>query len=217
MLENLLGDTIERPLRCRNIQGHEQTEKESTMSELITCSWCNLPKLSTQFTFENKAKNLKKRFCQDCDRARQHTYYNKNRTELLAKKQEYYAANPIPHLQKSANYRKQHPEKIKQGLKDWANNNPEKIKANSKKRKAVIRGAEAKAITSKEIAKLLAQNCFYCGSSKDIQIDHIFPISRGGKHQIGNLVSACQKCNNSKNKWFITEWQLMQKKRTQWS
>jgi 5-methylcytosine-specific restriction endonuclease McrA len=217
VLENLVADRIEAPLRCGNIQGHEQTEKESTMPHLIICKWCKQQKSPSDFTWASKAANRKKLFCQDCDKARQHAYYQKNRAELLSKKQQDYANDPLPYLQKSADYRKLNAEKIKQGHKDWASKNPQAIKAHSKKRKAVMRGAEAKKITHKEIANLMAQNCFYCGSNQEIQLDHIFPISRGGKHQIGNLVAACKKCNISKNKWFITEWRIMQKKRTQWS
>jgi 5-methylcytosine-specific restriction endonuclease McrA len=40
--------------------------------------------------------------------------------------------------------------------------------------------------------------CGYCGSTKDLTLDHVFPKSRGGKTQWENLVTACKKCNTYK-------------------
>lgn len=40
--------------------------------------------------------------------------------------------------------------------------------------------------------------CVYCGSTRQITIDHIIPASRGGKHTWDNLVCACVKCNAKK-------------------
>ncbi len=51
-------------------------------------------------------------------------------------------------------------------------------------------------------SKLLAittGNCVYCGSKDNLEIDHIIPISQGGKGTDDNLVSACRDCNTSKN------------------
>ena len=40
--------------------------------------------------------------------------------------------------------------------------------------------------------------CQYCGHVKEISIDHILPVSRGGKSTWENTVTACQKCNSKK-------------------
>lgn len=40
--------------------------------------------------------------------------------------------------------------------------------------------------------------CVYCGSHKDLTIDHVLPRSRGGKNTWTNLVSCCSKCNLKK-------------------
>lgn len=40
--------------------------------------------------------------------------------------------------------------------------------------------------------------CQYCGDKNKISLDHVLPISRGGKDTWENLVTACFPCNNKK-------------------
>ena len=37
--------------------------------------------------------------------------------------------------------------------------------------------------------------CVYCGSNKDLTLDHVMPKSRGGGNDWTNLVTSCFKCN----------------------
>jgi hypothetical protein len=37
--------------------------------------------------------------------------------------------------------------------------------------------------------------CVYCGSKKDLTLDHVMPKSRGGGNEWTNLVTSCFKCN----------------------
>ena len=52
--------------------------------------------------------------------------------------------------------------------------------------------------------------CHYCGDnvgSKNLTMDHVVPMSRGGKSKKGNLVPACKECNNKKNYLLPIEWE----------
>lgn len=40
--------------------------------------------------------------------------------------------------------------------------------------------------------------CVYCGSHRNLTLDHVIPKSRGGKNEWTNLVTSCQKCNMKK-------------------
>ena len=40
--------------------------------------------------------------------------------------------------------------------------------------------------------------CVYCGTNAEPTIDHVIPISRGGKTSFENCVAACRTCNHKK-------------------
>lgn len=56
------------------------------------------------------------------------------------------------------------------------------------------------------ILKAYNHCCAYCGISGSMTIDHVLPLSRGGRHCIGNLVPACLRCNTSKGNLTVVEW-----------
>jgi len=45
------------------------------------------------------------------------------------------------------------------------------------------------------------QVCAYCGdhfAESDLTVEHILPVSRGGRHEWTNVVTACRSCNTRK-------------------
>lgn len=52
--------------------------------------------------------------------------------------------------------------------------------------------------------------CYYCGRQtppKELTMDHIVPISRGGKSTKNNIASVCKECNNKKKHLLPMEWE----------
>ena len=52
--------------------------------------------------------------------------------------------------------------------------------------------------------------CYYCGkhvAPKELTMDHIVPVARGGRSTKGNLVAACKICNNKKKQLLPMEWE----------
>jgi len=51
--------------------------------------------------------------------------------------------------------------------------------------------------------------CHFCGRAfppRELTMDHIVPIIRGGKSTKGNVVPACKECNNKKKYMLPIEW-----------
>jgi len=53
-------------------------------------------------------------------------------------------------------------------------------------------------LNRKRIYKRDNNQCVYCGSEKNLTIDHIIPRSRGGKNTWTNLITCCSSCNLKK-------------------
>jgi len=66
-------------------------------------------------------------------------------------------------------------------------------------------------ILPKELEKLYREPCFKCGSKQNQSIDHIIPLSKGGNHSVGNLMTLCLRCNMSKRDKLFIEWKLKTK------
>jgi 5-methylcytosine-specific restriction protein A len=57
--------------------------------------------------------------------------------------------------------------------------------------------------------KIQKGTCHYCHHQVgrgQLTMDHIVPLSRGGKSKKGNIVPACKECNNRKKTLLPVEW-----------
>lgn len=67
-----------------------------------------------------------------------------------------------------------------------------------KKEKAKVRAAKKSRWWQQKCASGL---CYYCGKkfpAKELTLDHIVPLARGGTTTPGNVVPACLSCNKNK-------------------
>jgi len=58
--------------------------------------------------------------------------------------------------------------------------------------------------------KIAEGRCHYCErdvSSKELTLDHVVPLVRGGRSTKGNCVPACKKCNSKKQNLLPIEWE----------
>ncbi|NUR27569.1 MAG: HNH endonuclease [Catenulispora sp.] len=98
----------------------------------------------------------------------------------------------------------------------WARANKDARAAITNQYKAQRRALEREnpesvGVTSRDWVKLVRHyrhRCAYCGSSGPIHMEHVIPVSRGGRHAIGNVLPACESCNLSKQNCLVAEWKL---------
>ncbi|MEW6498688.1 MAG: HNH endonuclease [Cyanobacteriota bacterium] len=53
-------------------------------------------------------------------------------------------------------------------------------------------------VNRREVLRRDKHSCQYCGSTKQLTLDHVIPRSKGGKHTWDNVVTACERCNSRK-------------------
>lgn len=117
---------------------------------------------------------------------------SENASELKQRKKAYDAA-----------YRRANQEKLRHYEQAIRQRDPEQYKAIRKSYKARRRAQENNGISGPELAKWVSEQtkvCHWCEAKcpDDYHVDHYFPLSKGGKHEIENLVIACPSCNMTK-------------------
>jgi len=130
---------------------------------------------------------------------------------------------PLTPAERGRRYRENNPERYKKQYRAWVENNRDKERLKSaiylsknkernalksQRRRARLYNAETFIILDKEFKKIYSMPCSNCESRKNITLDHIIPIARGGRHSIGNLQPLCLSCNSSKHTKTIMEWRI---------
>jgi len=60
--------------------------------------------------------------------------------------------------------------------------------------------------------------CYYCNrfvGRENLTMDHVLPLSRGGRSKKGNIVAACKECNSKKKYLLPVEWEEYLKRLSQ--
>ena len=104
-------------------------------------------------------------------------------------------------------WRRENPEAAKAAKARYRSRHPGRVKAIEREKTYSRR---AKMTYSPELAEfmreLVTKPCAYCGATEKITVDHVVPLSRGGKHEQANLAPACFSCNSSKGARTLNEW-----------
>jgi 5-methylcytosine-specific restriction endonuclease McrA len=123
--------------------------------------------------------------------AKDRIWREKNRARLQAAARRRYHENPEVHVAK---------------VLDWAKRNPQKRRNNENRRRTRAKQNGQLQVLPTELSRLYSSPCANCGSLNQIEADHIIPISRGGRHSVGNLQPLCRSCNASKRNRLMIEW-----------
>jgi hypothetical protein len=179
------------------------------------------------------ANTNRKRLFKECPEVRQ-AYKERNRKRIQDYDNEYYATHPDRQeaqrkratdnrnnnleleRERSREYGRTHVKEIVARNKEWAKNNPERYRAIMVNRYAREKNAEGSHTEQdlNEIYERLGGKCAYCGVPifwdvfRDVNVDHIRPLSKGGTNWPDNITLACKSCNCSKNDSLLEDWLL---------
>ena len=155
-------------------------------------------------------------------------YALNNKEKAKIKSKEWREKNKEKHRQYSLNWQKQNADRVNARNKKWKKNNEEKYKEFQKKYNASVPDKKRKHAANRRCKKkkqspILTENqkkimeCFYKQAVRlteifgiKFEVDHIFPIAKGGAHEPSNLQVLPIKINRIKGCKEIFRWQNYQ-------
>ena len=166
-----------------------------------TCTKCGETKPASGFKKNLRKRNGLQSWCRKCQ--------NRKTTERnqCPERQAYMARYYLEHPEKFKGYRaKSDPAETRRRSRAWSKANPERRRNMGHVRRARKRANGVFVVLEKDLRRLYSSPCAGCGSREKVTIDHVVPISRGGRHSIGNMQPMCRRCNSSKNDRLMVEW-----------
>lgn len=156
------------------------------------------PKAAREYAREYREKNPEKA------RESVRRWHEKNPSYSSA----HYASNIEDERAKRRLWHEENKDRSRELNKRWRDENPDARRAKCARQRAARQSApqgDPREIAQRE-AELREEPCVACGSTNNITIDHILPISRGGAHDVDNLQALCGSCNSSKGAKTMEEW-----------
>lgn len=169
------------------------------------CPKCATDKPLSDFYKNKSRKDGHMGYCKECHKLADKSWKLSDRNNYLQVKKSQYENNKEKHTEGVYRWRKNNPDKMAAIYTRYSQNNKEKVYLKNNKRRVRVKDATF-VILDKEIKRLYSGNCIHCGATENTTMDHLIPVSRGGRHSIGNLVPMCKSCNSSKGKRLYAEW-----------
>jgi 5-methylcytosine-specific restriction endonuclease McrA len=199
-------DDLERSMpdnACTTYQG-------KPADALVECSGCRSQKTADQF-YRNE------RMCKPCRKARaaatynpvyaaehQRSYRAAHPTATRDQGRRAYTRNPERFRVNSRSYYREHREERQAKSRAWFKAHPLENRLYVQSYRSRRNGKVSRQDVRRMLARFLGR-CAYCGAAATT-IDHVIPLSRGGRNTIGNLLPACGPCNWSKHDAYLVEW-----------
>lgn len=145
-------------------------------------------------------------------------YRAKHPEKVLISQAVWRAANRDSERERSRRWREDNPTKMREASAKWARMNPDKTTSYASARRArkssVIVTPDADSI----VRRMSSEDtfCFYCNTlllAREVHVDHVIPLARGGPHASINFVAACAECNTRKHTKRPSEWSRLPRRK----
>lgn len=193
------------------------------------CTKCNIEKPTSEFSKDKQKKDGLRSSCKACKKAYDKAYVENNKEKKYASNKAWNETNPNYKAAYDKKRRKKLRDEINRKKREYYHNGGKEVekawrKLNNEKVNEYARNAKSKrrelekssTITYSKFSKWTKTQpkvCKYCGEdcSSNYHVDHVIPLSKGGKHDLSNLTIACQTCNISKGNKSLEEWEPRRK------
>jgi 5-methylcytosine-specific restriction endonuclease McrA len=164
---------------------------------MTRCLTCGEVKPITEMLASTRKRQGFTRRCISCHRQKNAVSIQRHLEDRRQRNRDWNAANADYYRR----YAEEHPELKRAARIKWERNNPDMRRASFQKRRA-RKAAAPGSYTAAEWRSLCAMygnRCLACGSDGSLTADHVVPLSRGGRGDIGNIQPLCQPCNSRKH------------------
>ena len=148
----------------------------------------------------------------EVERENNRVRYLNNAEHLKREKKLYYYKNRDHILEHAKVYYEMNKEEIRAKQNIWGKTESGRLSDLASKARRRVRKSERGSFTAEDIKDLYATqggSCYYC--SVDIEagyhIEHMTPLSRGGRNDVSNICLACAPCNLRKHTKTAEEFQ----------
>lgn len=127
--------------------------------------------------------------------------YQRKRSTIKARALERYWENRDREVERSKRYRANNPERRRQ----WGDTRSERMRSNP----GYVHFGESEWL---RLVNRHGGRCAYCDVRCEVlEMDHVIPIARGGRHAIANILPTCPSCNRRKSSSLLVEWRYRQR------
>lgn len=136
--------------------------------------------------------------CVECQKLHSSNHYKKDKPKHRKRNRKWIQDNPKRNTENSLKfYNGLAPEERRKRSREQYKRTPDTFKRAAHKRRAtkMKSGGSYTAEEWKSLVGSYGGKCLRCGSTENITVDHVIPISRGGKNTIDNLQPLCRHCN----------------------
>lgn len=179
-------------------------------SLMKTCMKCSKALPLESFRRNCKSKDGRQGSCRTCANERDRIYSLLHKENKAVYDKIYRAENPerVTALKRSWNKKNREKENARKAI--WKKAHPENTRANDQLRRARKLGATVEPIPNNIMAILIAfygNKCMFpdC-KKKNLSLDHIVPLAKGGTHGVSNFQILCISHNSSKAHYHSTDY-----------
>lgn len=202
-----LSPTCRACTKIADARRRPRKREVSVDPNLKRCCACKVWKERSEFGMDaSKSDSLNVR-CRICVIIRGREHRSKHLDEERARSARYYLTHLDERLAAQAKYRTANRDKVRARTSNWGKKHAERRRANWRKYHALKKKASGRGFTAQDevnTMKIWNWTCAYCGCdltrlpSKQVHMDHVLALSKGGAHDPTNIVPACRACNSKK-------------------
>jgi 5-methylcytosine-specific restriction endonuclease McrA len=174
-----------------------------------TCLWCGAPINFMRSNAQYCCLQHKKNAASKRHRERNPGYYARY---TQCERQLAWRERNIERLRADAReYQNKLPDRAERG-KRWREDNRVYFQVRERNRRAAkANNPDSVGVSQRDWIRLCRRHsgcCAYCEQQPEgtLEMDHIIPLTKGGRHAIGNIAPACRDCNMRKGNKYLVVW-----------